>query len=206
MVFKSLIYIPPSIHRWVGGGEDAPRRSTLAVPAGDGRSVRVGVSTFSANRQMENIRLLVEKYRGDVDMMKIADKELDREMTSREDEIKRCQTVLCEKDDQIAQTLSTMEELAKQIMAMRVNDEQQRRVVGPLKDSLERTKTNVKDVSDQGYRLPVGGGVREPEPACRVPAPVTRNPPPFLCTKRCFFVKLISYTKSPIVLQVFENR
>lgn len=122
--------------------------------------------------------MLVEKYRGDVDTMKIADKELDREMTSREDEIKRCQAVLCEKDDQIVETLSTMEELAKQIMAMRVNDEQQRRVVGPLKESLERTKTNVKDVSDQGYRLPVGGGVREPGPACRVPASVTRTQPP----------------------------
>lgn len=117
---------------------------------------------------MDDIRLLVGKYRGDVDVMKIEDKKLDREMANREDEIKRCQAVLREKDDQIAQTVSTMEELAKQIMAMRVNDEQQKRVVGPLKESLERTKTNVKDVSNQGYRLPVGGGgggVRKPRPA-----------------------------------------
>lgn len=142
-------------------------------------------STFSAKRQMEDIRLLAEKYRGDVDMMKIADKELDREMANREDDIKRCQAVLYEKDNQIAETLSTMEELTKQIMAMRVNDEQQRRVVGPLKESLERTKTNIKDVSNQGYRLPVGGEVRKPRPACRVSASVTHGPS---CTGRFFFL------------------
>lgn len=156
---------------------------------------------------MDDIRSLAEKYRGDVGTMKIADKELEREMANREDDIKRCQTVLGEKDDQIAQTLSTMEELAKQIMAMRVNDEQQRRVVGPLKENLERTKTNVKDVSNQGYRF-IGWRRGGTEARVRVPRFGVRHAqPPFFVYRTVFvLLKLISYTNSPIVFQVFENR
>jgi len=91
---------------------------------------------------------LVDKFREDIDKMKISNSVLDGEIAEKEAEIVRCLRTLKDRENKLAQDELAKKDLEKQLIAIRVNNEKQKSVVGPLEESLEFLEEAVRNVSN----------------------------------------------------------
>lgn len=90
---------------------------------------------------------MVDKFRDDVDSMKMSNNLLDREIEAKEAEIVRSLRTLKDKESKFVEDELAKKDLDKQIVAMRVNNEKRKSVVGPLRESLELLEAAVRNVS-----------------------------------------------------------
>jgi len=104
---------------------------------------------YSAKKEEEDLKFLIDKFDEDIAKIIINDKTLEEKIEVMEKTMHECNAIIQGKDKWMDNEKLRMKDVEIQILVLRFNKEEQIKVINPLKMKLDDLKAFEKSVSTQ---------------------------------------------------------